>query len=57
MEYTIIRSSDEIDELMNQCANAEDEGGSKFFGMTYEQGIQAAIDWLTEEDQPEPLEG
>jgi hypothetical protein len=34
----------------------EDDGGSKFPGMTYEMGIRAAIDWLQEKDEADPLE-
>ncbi len=42
----IIRTQDEIDNILNQCADSETLGESKYPGMTYEQGIQAAIDWL-----------
>lgn len=38
-------TSDEVDELLNWCSNAEDEG-SNYPGMTYEQGIRDALDWL-----------
>jgi len=36
----------EIDTVLNQCAEAFDRGGSKYPGMTYEQGVEAAIRWL-----------
>lgn len=36
----------EIDEVLNQCAESADEGVSKFPGETFEQGVQAAIEWL-----------
>lgn len=38
----------EIDDVLNQCAEQADEGGSKWPGMSYEQGVEAAIRWLTE---------
>lgn len=56
MIYDFIRTSDHIDELLNQCADSEENGTSKYPGMTYEQGIQAAIRWLTEQDESQPLE-
>lgn len=56
MEYKIIRKPEIIDELLNMCSERENEGGSKFPGMTYEQGILAAINWLTWENEPHPLE-
>ena len=37
-----------IDELLNQCIESEETGVSKYPGMTYEQGIKAAIEWLFE---------
>ena len=37
----IVRSDQEIWDLLNQCADAEETGGSNYPGMTYEQGIKA----------------
>ena len=36
----------EIDDVLNQCAESADDGASKFPGMSYEQGIEAAIRWM-----------
>ena len=36
----------QINELLNECTDYEEEGTSKYPGMTYEQGIKAAIEWL-----------
>jgi len=36
----------EIDEVLNWCSEAEEEGISNYPGMTYEQGVKAGIDWL-----------
>lgn len=51
------RTDAEIDALVEQCFDAESEG-SRYTGMTYEQGIQAAIDWLfdTGRDSDHPLD-
>lgn len=36
----------EIDAVLNECAESEEQGESKYPGMTYEQGVKAAIEWL-----------
>ena len=43
---TIKPTEEEIYALMNKCVEAECEGTTKYRGMTYEQGIKAAIEWL-----------
>jgi hypothetical protein len=48
MSYDIRRTDEEIDDLLNACADAEDRGRSKFPGMTFEQGIEQGIKWLTD---------
>jgi hypothetical protein len=40
----------EIEEMISWCADAEDNG-SHFRGMTYEQGIRAAIEWMLGEGE------
>ena len=51
------RTDKEIEDLVDKCFDAESEG-SKYSGMTYEQGIRAAIDWLfdTGRDSYHPLD-
>ena len=41
-----LKSEEEIDELLNQCVDSEETGESKYPGMTYEQGIKAALEWV-----------
>jgi hypothetical protein len=55
MELTT-KSQKDIDDLLNKCMAAEDEGTTKYPGMTYEQGVTAGIRWLMEHGQPHPLE-
>jgi hypothetical protein len=55
VRYEIKRSNEEIDDLLNQCAEAEDRGDSRFFGMTYEQGIKCALEWVLGELEEYPL--
>jgi len=54
VRYKIVRTDKEIDDLLNKCVEAEEQG-SAYRGMTYEQGIKEAIDWLTEEGWEYPL--
>ncbi len=50
----IKRSEQEVDEVLNFAAEALDEG-SKYPGMSYEEGIQNALLWLLGEldDRPD----
>ena len=50
------RMQAEIDEILNRCSEQEDEGGSRWPGMTYEQGVSAALRWVTKETDMYPLE-
>jgi hypothetical protein len=54
VRYSIVRDDDEIDQQLN--AAMESDGGSKFPGMTYEQGVAAGIDWLTGNTDDKPME-
>ena len=36
----------EINDVLNECAESEEFGESKYPGMTYEQGVKAAIEWM-----------
>lgn len=52
----IIREQKEIEKLYDDCCEQENEGGSKFPGMTYEQGIKAVINWLEFDQENHPLD-
>lgn len=52
----VVRSQAEIDELLNRCAAQEDEGGSIYPGMTFEQGITITVRWLEDASEPHPLD-
>lgn len=51
----IVRSEQEIFDLLNQCAEAEETGSSIYPGMIYEQGIKAAIEWLVGDIDNHPI--
>ena len=45
-------TQDEIDDVLNQCMEA---GSSRWPGMTYEQGVAAALRWMIDGGQ-RPME-
>lgn len=51
----IVRTEQEIYDLLNQCTEAEETGISTYPGMNYEQGIKAAIEWVTGSIECHPL--
>ena len=53
---TIEKSEKEIDSLLNRCDEQSMIGGSKLFGMTYEEGVAAGIRWILGEESEDPLE-
>lgn len=55
MAYEIVRTDEEIDDVLDKCFEAE-QSGSKYRGMSYEQGIRYVIDWLTQECMEHPFD-
>ena len=53
MAHEVIRNEHDIEELLAECDRCVAEELTQ--GGTYEQGIAAAIQWLTDSDAPEPL--
>lgn len=47
--YGIKRTDEEIDDVRDQACLAVEEDGSKFPGMSYEQGLEEMIRWLTDD--------
>ena len=52
----IVRSQDEIDQVLDACAEQTDAGTTRFRGERYESGIVSMWDWLTGrvDDNPMP---
>lgn len=50
----IIRSEKEIEDL-HETADEVQFAASRWPGMTYEQGVQATLDWLTIQGREDPL--
>lgn len=51
----IIPTDEQIDEVVDKCCTQIQQGGSKYPGMSYEQGLRDAIDWLTGDSEDIPL--
>lgn len=51
-----MRTQEEIDEQLNRAAKQADKGGSRYHGMTYEQGVDAALRWLDPDTFGEDVE-
>ena len=52
--YRNHRTKQEIDDVLNQAAEQQDEGGSRFPGMTYEDGLANALRWVIGDDDDNP---
>jgi hypothetical protein len=42
-----VRRQEEIDEVLHRCIDQHAAGGSAYPGMTYEEGVDAALRWVT----------
>lgn len=51
----VARSQDEVDEQLNRADDALDSG-SRYPGMTYEEGVANGIRWLLGQDESPPME-
>ncbi len=55
MSYRVVRSEEEIDDVLDDCLKAEDDG-SRFPGASYESGVRYAIEWLIGLGDTHPLD-
>jgi hypothetical protein len=46
----------EMDEQLNQAYESKDAQGSKWPGMSYEDGVIATLNWVTGETSEPPME-
>jgi len=51
-----MRSKDDIEEQIAQALDSKEENGSKFPGMSYEDGVESALMWVIEERDETPME-
>ena len=55
MAYAIVRTDAEIDDVIEKCMASENAGHSLYPGMTYEQGVNEALRWVTGEIDDNPM--
>jgi hypothetical protein len=55
MNEPVKRTQKEIDDVLNKAADGIDKG-SRWGGMSYEQGVDAALRWITGETDENPME-
>ena len=51
-----IPSAKEIEDVIADAQEIIENEGSRFFGLSYEQGVEAALKWVSGEDDSHPLE-
>ena len=49
-------TADQIDAVLNLALDQMDKGGSKMFGMTFEEGVEHTIRWMQGDATDPPLE-
>lgn len=52
----IIPGDAEIDDVLSKCFDQVEKGSTYFFGLTYEDGIIAALDWIFGTSNVDPME-
>lgn len=52
----IARTPEEIEAVADEAAARTAEGGSRYPGMTYEQGVRDALAWVMDDDADSPME-
>ena len=53
---TTFRMQKDIDAQLNKTVEAVDTGETKWPGMSYEQGVENALRWVTGESDDPPME-
>lgn len=54
--YKIVRTDKEIDDVVDGAIKQATEFGTKWSGMSYEEGIEATIKWLLGHSDVNPIE-
>ena len=49
-------TTDEMEEQLVKALEQNAKGGSRWFGMTYEQGVENALRWVMGETESKPME-
>ncbi|HEY5785231.1 MAG TPA: hypothetical protein VIT65_10680 [Microlunatus sp.] len=54
---SLARTSTEIDDQSAKAGDSISEGMSRWPGMTYEEGVDAALRWVTGDSDDAPMDG
>lgn len=49
-------TQNQIDDVLALCYEQIDSGKSKYYGMTFEEGVEQAIRWMQDESDEPPME-
>ena len=49
----MFKTRNEIDEVIGNCLDQMEQGSSKYPGMSYEEGVEAALRWVTGDSDDE----
>jgi hypothetical protein len=55
--YRLAQKDSTIDDVLNRCVDAENEGKSQYPGMSYEQGVRVGVEWLLGITDEPPFDG
>ena len=51
----MVRTREQVDDLLQRCGDAEFEGSTKFPGMSYEQGVLYGLSWMIHDEDVDPI--
>ncbi|MHA1962928.1 MAG: hypothetical protein ACW99U_22290 [Candidatus Thorarchaeota archaeon] len=52
---SIVPTDAEIDDVLSKCFDEMENGSTKYSGMTYEEGVVAALDWAFGTSDADPM--
>ncbi len=55
--YEVVVIDNEIDDVIDKCTEQISKGGSQWAGMSYEEGVRAALDWIVGNSEDNPMAG
>lgn len=56
MAYPVEPPHERVEEQLNKAWDQINEGGTNWPAMSYEQGVAAALDWITGNNEDLPME-
>lgn len=54
MKKMMARTEEELDRVANELVDEIEKGGSRFRGMTYEEGADAVLQWVRGHNDDDP---